>query len=231
MAGSALHTLLAAAALAALGGCDRLAPGTGLPAFAGFESRCESLPAARFDVVTAPVEAKEDYSLAYVEIARLAEPSSAQHRTVGLTHAKFGYRSTLDLEGLEDPRRGRVCARARVRVEVTTAPMTVYVAREYRGDPCREPLIVEHERRHVEVFETYAAESATRLAHELDERIGGAVRYASTMAEAQQAIRAELAAHLEAFMAEARADLALRHAAIDTPEEYEKLARECGPTR
>ena len=57
------------------------------------------------------------------------------------------------------------------------------------------------------------------------------LRFASTMGEAQQAIRAELAAHLEVFMAEARADLALRHAAIDTPEEYEKLARECGPTR
>ncbi|MFO1284349.1 MAG: hypothetical protein U1F51_18165 [Burkholderiales bacterium] len=222
------RSLLAAALLAAAAGCGPRSGGLGTAAFAGFEARCENLPAARFEVVTAPVEVREDYSLAYVELEKLADASAPRHRTVGLTQAKFGYRSTLEFEGIEDPRSGRVCARARVRVEVTTAPMTVFVAREYRGDPCREPIIIEHERRHVAVFETYAAEWAERLASELNAKVGGAIRYAPTMADAQTALKTEIAAHLEAFMDRARSDLAERHARIDTRYEYEKLVRVCG---
>lgn len=222
------RALLAAVLLAAAPGCGRGSGAPGISVFASFETRCENLPASPVVVVTVPVEAREDYSLAYVELASLADASSPRHRTVGLTQAKFGYRSTLEFEGIEDPRRGRACARARVRVEVTTAPMTVYVAREYRGDRCRERIIVEHERRHVAVFETYATESAQRLESELNARVGSRIRYASTMAEAQAATKAEISEALDAFMVRARSDLAARHAEIDTRDEYEKLVRVCG---
>jgi len=226
----AFVSLVAAAALL-LAACGR-APLDGVAArFAPFESRCASLPDATFEVAVAPVDVREDYTLPYAELARLGVPSSPRHSTVGLTRASFGYRSTLELDGVEDTRAGRVCARARVRVEVSAAPMTVYVAREYAGDACREPLILEHERRHVEVFTTYAAEIAPELARGLEASIGNRLTYGSTMAGAQAAIKQALDAELTVFLAQASDELARRNAAIDTPDEYERLARECGPSR
>lgn len=224
----ALPLVLAAATL--LAGCDRVAALASATPFASFESRCASLPPGRIDVVHVPKPFTEDFSLANADLERFAEPAAEHHRTVGLTRAQFGYRSTLELDGLEDPRGGRSCARPRVRVEIASSEMTVYVAREYRGDPCREPLILEHEHRHVAVFERYGEEVAPLLARDLDALVGGGVRYAPTMAEVQDSMRAELTTHLEAFMTRARDDLALRHAAVDTDREYEMLARTCGAT-
>ncbi|CAG0992459.1 hypothetical protein BURK1_02343 [Burkholderiales bacterium] len=220
--------LCAAAAL--LSGCERVAAlATGTP-FASFEARCAALEDGRIDVVRVPSEVTEDYAHDHADLARLAESASPRHRTVGLTRAKFGYRSTLELDGLEDPRGARSCARPRVRIEVAASSMTVYVAREFRGDPCREPLILEHEHRHVDVFERYADEASPALERELDALVGRRVRHGATIAEVQQALSAELTAHLEAFMASARDELAARHAAVDTHEEYGKLARMCGAT-
>jgi len=215
---------------ALLAGCDRVASLASGTALAGFETRCASLPPGRIDVVHVPKPVREDYSLGNADLERLAEPTAAHHRTVGLTRAQFGYRSTLEFDGLEDARGGRSCARPRVRVEVASSQLTVFVAREYRGDPCREPLILEHEYRHVAVFEGYGKEIAPELARDLDEVVGAGVRYAPSMADMRDSLRAELSAHLDGFMARARDELAARHAAVDTEREYEMLARTCGAT-
>ena len=225
----ALRVALCAAALV-VAGCDRIASLSPVAPFRSFESSCAALPPGRIEVVHIRKPVVEDYSLGNADLERLAEPTQAHHRTVGLTRAQFGYRSTLELDGLEDARGGRSCASPRVRVEIASAPMTVYVAREYRGDPCREPLILDHERRHVAVFEGYGSEAAPAIARDLEARIGAGPRYAPTMADAQGALRAELAAYLDAFMAEARDELAARHARVDTEREYEMLARTCGAT-
>ncbi len=225
---SLLPALVFAAAL--LAGCDRVAALASGTALASFETRCASLPPGRIDVVYVPKPVSEDYSLGNADLERLAEPTAAHHRTVGLTRAQFGYRSTLELDGLEDPRGRRSCARPRVRVEIASSPMTVFVAREYRGDPCREPLILGHEHRHVAVFEGYGKEIAPTLARDLDEFVGAGVRYAPTMADMRDSLRAELSEHLDGFMARARDELAARHAAVDTEREYEMLARTCGAT-
>ena len=212
-----------------LAACDRLVAfaqsNNPLPSF---DSRCAGLRAGGADVTRPTFSIREDYSRSYADLARMSEPAAVNHRTVGLTRAKFGYRSSLELEGLEDAKGGRACAKPLVRVDIEVSGMTVYVAREYRGDACREPLILEHERKHVAVFERYAAEIAPSLERDLEARFGNRVVYGTTMASIQQSIKRDLAAHLDAFMERARADIDRRHAQIDTPDEYEKIARLCG---
>lgn len=211
--------------------CDRT-PVDGLASrFASFDARCEALPAASVEVDVALEPAREDRTLTHAALASMNAPASPRHSTVGLTRAAFGYRSTLELDGLEDERGRRACARPRVRVEVSAAPMTVYVAREFVGDACREPLILEHERRHVAVFADFAVESAPALARRLEATLGRRAAVGASMADLQASTKAALEAELDRFLAEARAELARRHAAIDTPDEYERLARECGPSR
>ena len=223
--------LAACALLLVLVGCDRLAALAASNPLQSFESRCEALPASGFQIRRLPLAVRDDYSMSYAQLARLSEPSAVNHRTVGLTRAKFGYRSTLELEGLEDPRSTRACVRPKVNVNIEVTNAIVHVAREYRGDACREPLILEHERRHVEVFSTYAAEIAPTLARGLETSIGNRLTYGSTMAGAQASIKEALDAELGVFLAQASDELARRNAAIDTADEYERLARECGPSR
>ena len=223
-----LLALAAALVLVVAAGCERLAALAASTPLQSFESRCEALPLGEIAVVGLPIEVHEDYSVPYLELARLSEPGEVNHHTVGLTRAKFGYRSTIELGGLEDPRGGRACARPQVRVEVEVTGMTVYVAREYRGDACREPLILDHERKHVAVFETYAAEAAPALARELEGRVGRGVRYGPTIEAVQASLKRELSTHLDAFMERSREELDRRHAAIDTRDEYDRITRTCG---
>lgn len=224
------HILVLSGLLLVLPGCERLALIASGKALQSFETRCEALPAPGVQVNRLPNQVTEDASQPYSELARLTEPSAVHHRTVGLTRAKFGYRSTLELDGLEDPRNGRACARPRVRIDIELTSLTVYIAREYRGDACREPLILEHERQHVEVFERYADQAAPALARMIEERFGRAVRYGASMAAMQESLKAELAVHLESFMASAHDELTQRHAAVDTVREYDKIGRTCGIT-
>ena len=223
-----LRTPLLALALILFAGCDRIAAFAQVNPLQSFESRCEALRRGGAEIARLPVSLREDHSRSFSELERMSEASNANHRTVGLTRAKFGYRSSLELEGLEDAKGGRACAKPLVRVDIEISGMTVYVAREYRGDACREPLILEHERKHVAVFERYAAEIAPSLERDLEARFGNRVMYGTTMAGIQQQIKRDLAAHLDAFMERARADIDRRHAQIDTPDEYEKIARVCG---
>lgn len=212
--------------LAVLPGCDRL---TAEGARKAFELRCRQLPAGRVEVVSAPGEPVVDESLSRDELEGLVETTSSRHRTVGVTTAAFGYRSTLEIDGLEDARGGRACAQPRVRIEIGLAPMTVYVASEYRDDACRKPLILEHERLHVEVFERYAARVARELPRDLAAHLGGPLLHGPSMLAIQESFKADLARWLEAFMDRSRNELDALNARIDTTDEYGKLARVCGP--
>jgi hypothetical protein len=218
--------LLVIAAL--LAGCDRLAALAASNPLQSFESRCEQVPAGRIEIRRLPLAVSEDHTVPLVQLARLSEPTSSNHRTVGLTRAKFGYRSTLELDGLEDPKGARACARPQVKVDIEVTGTTVYVAREFHGDACREPLILAHERLHVAVFDRYADEVVASLARDLESRVGRRVRYGVTMAGIQEDLKRELAGHLDAFMERARGELDRRHAAIDPPDEYERMTRTCG---
>ena len=225
-----LPLALAVAVVASIvaAGCDRIAAFAQVNQLGSFETRCAALRPGGAVISRLPVVPREDYSRSYADLAAMSEPSAANHRTVGLTRAKFGYRSSLEIEGLEDAKAGRACGKPLVRVDIEVSNMIVYVAREYRGDACREPLVLEHERKHVAVFERYAAEAVPRLERELGERFGNRPFEGRTMAAIQEQVKRDLAVHLEAFMERARADIDRRHAQIDTPDEYDKIARLCG---
>ncbi len=121
----------------------------------------------------------------------------------------------------------RACVRPRVRVELFIRPMTVYVASEYAADPCRARTIREHEQRHVDVYAGYAREAVVGLTNRLNEVIGAAPHYATTVGEAQHNLDRKIDATLEAFMRESERTLAKRQAQVDTPEEYARVTNAC----
>lgn len=197
--------------------------------FASFESRCAALPPGELEVETVAIAFSDDYGVSLRTLSRMDERPSRRHRTIGLTQAHLGYEFTLESKGIEDRRGGRVCARPSVKLVFSTAPMTVYVAREFAGDDCRRSAIRDHELRHVAVYAAYLDELAARARRELPGVFGSAVVHAADAAAAQQTMRTRLHSFMQGFMKTSYAELRARQAEVDTPEEYARLERRCGP--
>lgn len=192
-----------------------------------FETQCEALPGSAVDVMLVPTTVVENRSTPYAALGRMMTDVAPTHRTIGLTHGEFGHRSTVDVQGLRHDMAGRVCARPRVVVELSVAPITLYIAREYVNDECQLRVIREHEQRHVDVFTAFAEEAPTRLQASLAETIGTRPHYGSDMDEVQHRLEKRIGATLTAFMRDAERVLAERQAAVDTPEEYARVTNAC----
>jgi len=192
-----------------------------------FEERCERLPAPGVNVRLLPFSVAENTTTAFATLTRMSDDSSATHRTIGLTHANFAHRSSIEVKGLEDRASHRACARPHVNVELSLRPMTVYVAREYASDDCRARTIREHEQRHVEVYAAYAREAVGVLTTRLQTVVGSAPHYALTIGEAQQQLDSRIGKLLDAFMRDSRQVIAERQSHVDTPAEYARVSNAC----
>jgi hypothetical protein len=214
--------------LASLAGWERV--GNALAHFSPggtFESRCSELPASSIDVQVQPLVVTENRGEPFAALAALTRDRSVEHRTIGVTHANFGHRSTVDVKGLEDRRQARACVRPRVTVELFVQPITVYIASEYASDPCRARVIREHEQRHVDVFAAFARESAERLSADLSRLVGPAPYFDDSIEEAQRRLDRRIGDALAAFMRDAERTLAERQAEVDTPAEYRRVGGAC----
>ena len=192
-----------------------------------FAERCESLPPSRVRVVLQPFDVSENHTTTFAALTRISEGPSPAHRTIGLTRANFGHRSSIEVKGLEDRNGLRACARPNIDVELFVRPLTVYVAREYTSDPCRAKVIREHEQRHVDVYAAYARESVERLASRLQGTLGTTPEFAGSVSEAQRQLDRRIGEALEAFMRESERTLAQRQAEVDSPDEYARVSNAC----
>lgn len=227
------RALLAGLALLAAGtaGCERGLP---LPALGNplqsFEARCARLPAAPPAVVAVPIEILEDDTRSQHDLVLLLDGPAAGHRALGITRARVGHDAALEIKGLKDPGSGRACFRAGVRVELALKPLTVYVAREIAGDPCQRAAIHEHEMKHVAVYAAWLDEAAAALAQALAAEFADGVHYADDGEAAQRALRARLESFVKAHSEAAGRELEDRQRAVDSPEEYARVAAACGGT-
>lgn len=192
-----------------------------------FENRCNELPATPVEVSLRPFTVTENRSLPFATLTRISEGPSPAHRTIGLTQANFGHRSTVDVRGFEDRIGARACVRPQVKVELYVKPLTVYIASEYGSHPCHAEVIRAHEQRHVDVYTGYAREAKARLASELATIVGREPHFGTSVLEAQRALDRRLSDFLSAFMRDSERMLAERQALVDTPEEYARVSHAC----
>jgi hypothetical protein len=196
--------------------------------FASFETRCGALPPARIEIVAVPLEVAEDDTQDVAALTTRSKADPARHRTYGLTTVSFGHSTQSELSMLEDRGNGRACGTPKVHVELTMQPAVVLLARELAGQGCERDATREHEMRHVAVYRAVLGEAEQRLHAELPQAIGTGLRIAPSIAELKRRFDADLRAYLARFMSEEQADMTARQAAIDTPEEYARVARACG---
>jgi hypothetical protein len=121
--------------------------------------------------------------------------------------------------------------RVKVRVTVAMAPMTVFIAREVAGDPCRRAAVTAHEMEHVAIHAAFLREAPARLAARLTAADVGRVRHAADPVALQQDAAREVGDIVAEAEAADRAALALRQASLDTPAEYARVSALCDTAR
>jgi hypothetical protein len=216
--------------LAACDGASSLATRAGIGG--SFEARCEkALPPTRVDVVTIPVHWNTDRTRSVRELTRMSGDNGDVNRALGLTTAEIGHKAFLETAGLDDTRNGRICIRPTIRVELAMTPMTVYVSREFAGDTCREPAIVEHEIKHVTVYANYLSAVADDVRKSLRAEYGNKVFQFRDRAEARREMEGRLGDRLRALLTDNAQRVKALQRAVDSPEEYARVAGACGGMR
>jgi hypothetical protein len=217
------------AAVASIAACDSVKTVAARAGIGGFEARCEaSLPPTRFEVVTTPVVYGTDKTRSWRALTAMSGDATPTLRALGLTTAEVGHQATIETSGVEDSRSGRVCVRPTIRVELSATPMTVYISEEIAGDPCREPVALEHELKHVAVYKDELAHIAADVRASLDAAYGNRVLYYGSRAEAKRETQAALAAELSPILADDARRIKARQRGIDSPEEYARVSAACG---
>jgi hypothetical protein len=150
---------------------------------------------------------------------------------LGLTISHIEWRSEITVRSRGAQREGQrelVCAvPTELRIRLLHATHGIRLAREVPPGGCLAAEVLAHERRHAEVNRRTLREAATELRALARAWAARAEARAPDVNAAAIALQEELGQVLEPALARLRAAREAGHAAIDTPEEYQRLSRVC----
>jgi hypothetical protein len=209
-----LAILLAAAPL--LSACD---------AFRSFENVCEKrLAPTVVDVVAKPVSYTYDFT----------RPTSAltargAHRAgtvvLGLVETEIRSEATVGLNGIKQFFGSRYCMRPNLTVKLAFEPMTLFIANEQPEGSCAFGVTMEHELKHIAVYQEYLERFGTRVQEDLGRALGDGIVYLGSKSEADAHVRAVVEKTLAPYMQGVQDEVRAAQARIDSPAEYARLDR------
>jgi hypothetical protein len=163
--------------------------------------------------------------------AGVQAPALVPKRTIGLTEAQMRVVTRLTTETVRGD--GGVCLRpSLVRVELRIES-TVFIARELVNKPCHSEQVLLHENEHVAIDRRFAQASIADYRRVAEENLAAAATTdpiaPGEVAGATNRMRASLSEALHRVTEKLYQDRKTAQAALDTPEEYARLAAVCGP--
>lgn len=180
------------------------------------------------------VEPRIDRSMARAELARLSGATRGDTHTLGMYGATWTIRSQTWLqylreEGVPQPR-GCVWLSS-VHLTVVIDPRLIRVARELRPASCRYRSVMAHERKHQAVDDDVLARRLPwlrgHLAQALAELRSDTPQPDETLDDFGTELMQRATRIVGAAWQEIVAERDRLQASIDTPEEYERVRREC----
>lgn len=206
---------LAALAMATpLHGCDWFRP---------FEQLCEQkLAATSVEVATAPINVATDFTRSSAELTTMGA-ASAGRQVLGLTQTNLKWAVSFSANGITRRASGRHCMRPTIKIKLAFEPMTVLVSREQHENSCAFNITMDHERKHVAIYERFLADVSARVETELRERFGNQIFYFGSEAEAERHVQSVTRDYLAPIVDKSMQEVNVRQAVIDTPEEYFRL--------
>ena len=206
--------LAALACFVLLTGCDALRP---------FEQVCErKLEPASFRVSAAPMQHELDLTLSAAQLG--ARGAAAAGRLIlGITSAQMKSSVTASGNALTAPFSRRYCVRPQVEVTLAVEPLKVVIAREHAPGSCEHALTLNHEMKHVQVYERYLAELVAAVETELKTSIGDRVRHFASRADGERELPLLIEQSVKPLIEAGMRQAQHRQAAVDTPDEYARL--------
>lgn len=145
---------------------------------------------------------------------------------VGLTTAEMVQDVDYQIKGTRGL--GFFCARPQVAVTLSVKHPVVDIASDLRPGGCLHTEVMRHEERHVETYAQHLEDVSAHLKEEFAKRYpAGSFLRAKTGEELTRIQNRELKEWLAPLISEALDAVDERQAAIDTQEEYERLAHAC----
>lgn len=195
-------------------------------AVTGLDCRNHLSP-TRIVVIEDPVRYTTDFTHSIAQLTR-KHSAGARSRTLGLAEAELGYAIDTRIQTYGNPRSGPECVSPQIKVTLSYNPMTVYVASEYKKGTCQFDEVWRHEMRHVAVYRKHLATARAELEQELRKVISAPYYSFDTPGQGKQylneAIQSFWAERINHYIQGARE----KQAAVDTPEEYARMAKTCG---
>ena len=190
------------------------------------QPRCEPAPPSiALELDMKPAEVSSGRSMA--ELRREARKGADAHQT-GLYQVEIARRTEVEVSIAQST--DRICvAVARVKVRVETPTRMIYVASEIEPSSCKYRVTLEHERQHERIDEEIIrAEVPARVAS-LAEPLAGlaAVAPASERDRTVRDVHDRAQAIVRGLFVEVLAERQRKQLAIDTPQEYRRLANRC----
>lgn len=205
---------IAVLAIVLLAGCDM---------FDSFESVCERrLAPTAVEVVTKPVSYTYDFSQSTRDLT-----SRGAHRAgtvvLGLVETEIRSEASVGLNGIRQTFGGRYCMRPSLTVKLAFEPMTLFVANEQPEGSCAFRVTMQHELKHIAVYQEYLEEFAGRVQRDLGRALGDGIVYVSSQEQADAHVRTVLEKTLTPYMQAVQDELRARQARVDSPAEYGRL--------
>ena len=197
-----------------LGSCDYLS---------SFEAVCEKrLAPAKVEVVAEDIEFKQDFTRS---IEQLSAHGAAKvgRMVLGLVETKLTGAVEFTAPGIVKPLSGRYCMRPSVKLTLAFKPTTLYIAREHPAGSCEFDITMNHEKKHISVYQTYLDKMALDVRDELREQLGDRIQYFDSAEAGETSIRQRAASILQPYLERGAQESAKRQALVDTPEEYFRL--------
>ncbi len=216
---------LAVAVLACLTGTvAQAAPAARTP----FQVRCEDSISKTISVLSARQNGYTiNTQLSYKMLTAMKGVASRNQFVLGLTRTESRVQIRLAGPMLQDPVTGYECVAPKISVELTYAPVKVYVGSEFPVGTCGYNEILAHEMRHMQAYMAHLPKVEKTVSAALARRFEGKPLYAPA-GTARSALSFEIDSGWLPYIKAEMAKVEAVQAQIDSPAEYARLGKVCG---
>jgi hypothetical protein len=152
--------------------------------------------------------------------------ASSNSFVLGLTRTESRVQIATNGKILQDPSSGYECIAPQIVVELTYAPVKIYVGKEFPKGTCGYDVILAHEMRHMKAYMDHLPRVEEKVRNALAKRFGNKPLYAPS-GTAQSALSHEINSGWLSYIKAEMAKVEVLQEAIDSPVEYARLGKAC----
>lgn len=192
-----------------------------------FQVRCEqTIKPARATLSARQNGYTINTKYSYHDITALKGKAPANAFVAGLTHTQSQVQMSHAGTLLEDRLSGYECISPQIEVELSYAPVIIYIGREFKPGTCSYDEILAHEMRHLKAYLDHLPKVETVVRKALAARFDNKPLYAKA-GQSRAALKRELETGWMPYIDREMKRVELVQAQIDTPQEYARLSRIC----